>query len=330
MALPEDQQGTKSPRKRKSTRIEVSPPKRQPMTEMGPIEAMWLHAVTKDERYTSKVNLDFPTTPSPPQLHLDFLPQDLAPYKSNAADFEISPEDLQSMHDFINNKTDLICGTSNQVSTSTTISNINMAPHSVNMKAKRAPLKNARRPSSRHSEHTTKVTKKPKAIPKKTQHKRTDSIAPSTITSPVHPARHRSIDELLSLNFYSLNEQEKCRVMLPMLRSLDPRQLEASLGELPCIQAKGAGHEVHVARAIHDSPPTPEADAELAIKLTTGFPSSPTPATKASHSQLFVPQASLSPRNTRASIEVSEDHGAIRQREALDKAALLQAQGRKR
>lgn len=300
------------------------------MTEMGPIEAMWLHAVTKDERYTSKVNLDFPTTPSPPQLHLDFLPQDLAPYKSNAADFEISPEDLQSMHDFINNKTDLICGTSNQVSTSTTISNINMAPHSVNMKAKRAPLKNARRPSSRHSEHTTKVTKKPKAIPKKTQHKRTDSIAPSTITSPVHPARHRSIDELLSLNFYSLNEQEKCRVMLPMLRSLDPRQLEASLGELPCIQAKGAGHEVHVARAIHDSPPTPEADAELAIKLTTGFPSSPTPATKASHSQLFVPQASLSPRNTRASIEVSEDHGAIRQREALDKAALLQAQGRKR
>jgi hypothetical protein len=180
---------------------------------------------------------------------------------------------------------------------------------------------------------TSKITKKPKTNPKKTQHQRTTSTAYTTAPSAAPPAYPRSIDELLAANFYSLNEQEKTRVLLPLLRNLDPRALEASLAALPCIQAKGPGHEVRVARAIHDSPPTPEDDDILATKLTFGTPPSPAQGLKAFTPQitpLQTPAFRASPLSHKiAKVEVNENLGITRQREALEKAALLQVQGKK-
>lgn len=279
----------------------------------------------------AQVNLASPRTPSPSQAHLEFLAGAYAPYKSSDDDLEISPEDLQSMQEFIREISSPIQRTSHQVTSTTTFPHDSMAQDTVNMKAKRTPLNRTSRPTPRSTEKTaTKVTMKQKATSRKTQHQRTISTISQTITSPVTPSRHRSIDELLALNFYSLNEQEKCRVMLPMLRSLDPKELETSLAELPCIQAKGDGHEVHVVKAIHDSPPTPDADAELAARLTTGIPPSPTPVRKTTHRPSITPETPHSQESIVNSIEPSMDHGATRQREALEKAASLQAQGRKR
>ncbi|KAJ4353081.1 hypothetical protein N0V95_003676 [Ascochyta clinopodiicola] len=320
-----------SPRKRKSNSSEGSPPKRFYPTQMGPIEAMWSSGVSEDERRAFRENFTSPRAPSP-QAHLDFSSQAATPFTSRQPDFEVSPEDLLSMQQFLSDNTDLIRNTSQQVSISTIPTpNIDMAPYPGDVKVKRTAIKRVPRSSAKvTTSSAAKMIKKTKAVPKKTKHKPAASISASPVTSVGEPIVHRGIDELLALNFYSLNEQEKGRVLLPLLRGLDPKELEASLAQLPCIQAKGPDHHVRVARAIRNSPPTPEADAELAVKLTTGTPPSPTPVSKASHSPSLVPKASTSSGEGLASIEVGEDHGAVRQREALEKAASLQAHGRKR
>ncbi|KAF9694962.1 hypothetical protein EKO04_006901 [Ascochyta lentis] len=320
---------TTSPCKRKSVGCEVSLPKRQALNIMGPIEAMWSLGVTEDERRAFRKNLASPAAPSSTEAHLDFSPPaNSAHYISSQEDPEISPEDLLSMQQFLRDNTDLIHSTSQQVSTSTITSN--MTPYAGNTKTKRTALKRAPKSFSKSTtKNAVKVTKKT-TIPKKTQHKRTVSTSAITTPPPNALSGHRSMEEILGLNFYSLNDQEKCRVLLPMLRGLDPKELETSLAELPCIQAKGSSHHVRVARAIRNSPPTPEADAELAVKLTTGIPPTPTPIIEASHSPSPAPRASPSHQELPTSIGVSEDHGAIRQREALEKAELLQAQGKKR
>ncbi|KZM27400.1 uncharacterized protein EKO05_0002873 [Ascochyta rabiei] len=319
-----------SPRKRKSISGEVSPSKRLSSTQMGPIEAMWSSGVTEDERRAFRENFASPTTPSP-QAHLDFTPQAAAAYIRRQRDFEISPEDLLSMQQFLRDNNDLIHSTSQQVSISTTTPNADMAPCPGNVKANRTARKHAPRSSAKvTTDPAAKITKKKKVAPRKTKHKLATSVTALPTTPPEALAIHRGIEELLALNFYSLNEQEKGRVLLPMLRGLDPKELEASLAQLPCIQAKGPGHHVRVARAIRNSPPTPEADADLAVKLTTGTPPSPTPFIKTFHSSSPAPEASPSFKEVAAGFEMNEDHGTVRQREALEKAALLQAHGKKR
>ncbi|KAF2630463.1 hypothetical protein BU25DRAFT_456190 [Macroventuria anomochaeta] len=330
LATPGSRQSSSSPRKRKSTGGEVSPPKKQATTQMGPIEALWSPKFTEDERRAFRGNLASPTTPKPSQTHLDSTPLPSTPYISSPQDLKISAEDLHSIQTFLHDNPVLSHSTTHLVDLSASPSNITMA-HTVNMKVKRVPLKHAPRRTPKITNNiTTKVTKKPKTTPKKMQHQRTASTTSTAVPSPTPPNRYRSIDELLAANFYSLNEQEKTRVLLPMLRNLDPMRLGASLAELPCIQAKGLGHEVRVARAIHGSPPTPEADDILATKLTTGSPLSPTQAAKTSTTPSPDPALQASPLSHKvAKVEVSEDHGAVRQREALEKAALLQAQGKK-
>lgn len=317
LTTPGGRQSSSSPRKRKAIDGEVSPPKRQTTTEIGPIEALWSPKVTEDGRCAVHNNLAPPMTPKPCSPQPDFIVQPYTPYINTPTDCAISPQDLHSIQTFLNDNPALVYGTPQQVEISTPLSDITMG-HPVNMKVERAPLKHTlRRVPKNISTTTNKVTKKTKTTPKKTQRQRTAST--STITpSPDTSKSHRSIDELLAANFYSLNAQEKIRVMLPMLRNLDPRELEKSLAELPCIQAKGAGHEVRVARAIHDSPPTPENDDILATKLTFGTPPSPTPAAKRSTTSSPAPAVQASPLSHKvAHVEVIEDHGAVRQREAL-------------
>ena len=334
LATPRGCQSSSSPHKRKSTGSEVSPPKRQITTQVGPIEALWSPKVTEEERRAFRVNLDSPMSPKTSSTHLEFVPQPSAPYLSSPQDLDISTEDLQSIQTFLNDNSTLIHGTSHHVETSTSPFDTTMA-QPANMKAKHIPLKHLPRRASKNTATTTsttsKVTKKPKATPKKTQRQRTVSTTSTTALSPAPLNYHRSIDELLATNFCSLNEQEKCRVLLPMLRNLDPRELEASFAELPCIQAKGSGHETRVARAIYDSPPTPGADDLLASRLTTGTPPSPTLAAKTATTFLPTPALQAPPLSNKVlHVEVNEEHGAIRQREVLEKAALLQAHDKKR
>lgn len=324
-----------SPRKRKLGGGEVSPPKRQNTSEIGPIEALWSPSVTEDEQHAAHTNLAPPATPKPssPQHHFT-APLSTPPINTSNGD-AISPEDLQSLQQFLNDEPAFVYGTSHLVDISTPPSDTTMG-HLVNTKVKRAPPKQAptRAPKST-TDNPNKVTKKAKITPKKkTQHQRNTSTTSNITPSRASSSSHRSIDELLAANFYSLNAQEKLRLMLPMLRNLDPRELENKLAVLPCIQAKGTGHEVTVANAIHNSPPTPEDDDILATELTFGIPSSPTPAARRISSSPPAPAApaiQASPLSNRvARLEVSEDYGAVRQRQALEKAAALQAQGKQR
>jgi hypothetical protein len=300
------QSSSGSPRKRKLDGGEVSPPKRQNTTEMGPIEALWSPKVTVDEQRAA--------TPKPSSPQLDFTAQPSASHINTPDNHAISSEDLRSIQQFLDDNPALVYGVSQQVNITTPPSDINM-DQLVNTKAKRVPPKQAtKRAPKTATNATNKVTKTtPK---KKTQHQRTATTS-SIALSPASSTSHRSIDELLAANFYSLNAQEKLRLMLPMLRNLDPRELEKNLAALPCIQAKGIGHEVHVAKAIKDSPPTPEADDILAARLTFGTSSSPTPAAKGVSSPR---PASTAPAlqnsllsHKVAHVGVSEDHGAALQ-----------------
>ena len=328
-------QSSSSPRKRKSTDGEVSPPKRQITTHVGPIETLWLQKVTEGESRSAFVNASAsPQTPLPSQSHLDLSATTPNDYISSPPEFDISPEDIHSIQTFLRDNPALVQGTSHRVDTTISTFDISM-PHPVNMKAKRTPPEHAPKPPRKASvSAASKIVKKTKTAPRKTQHQRAASTTPTVALSPSPPTHHRSIDELLAANFYSLNEQEKLRLVLPMLRNLDPRALEASLAAMSSIQAKGPGHKVRVARAIHDSSPTPEADDVLATKLTYGTARSFAPVTKTSVPHFSNPTSPASqdlPWSHKISqVEISEDIGAARQREALDKAALLQAQGEKR
>ncbi|KAF3049675.1 hypothetical protein E8E11_009622 [Didymella keratinophila] len=328
-------QSSSSPRKRKLDRGEVSPPKRQITNEIGPIEALWSSKVTEDEERAAITNLAPQATPKPSSPQHDFTAPPSTPPINTANDDAISPENLRTLQQFLDDDPAFIYGATQQVNISTPPSDIDMG-HLVNTKAKRAPPKPGPKCVPKNTSLTTnKVTKKAKTTPKKkTQHQRNASTTSNLTPSPASSSSHRTIDELLAANFYSLSAQEKLRLMLPMLRNLDPRDLEDKLAVLPCVQAKGTSHEVTVANAIRNSPPTVEDDDLLATKLTFGIPSSPTPAARRISSSPPAPAApavQASPLSNKvAHIEVCEDYGANRQRQAIEKAAALQAQGKQR
>ncbi|KAJ4379116.1 hypothetical protein N0V86_005159 [Didymella sp. IMI 355093] len=310
---------------------EVSPPKRQTTTKMGPIEALWSPKVTVGEQRAVNTNLAPPATPKPFSPQLDFTAQPSTPPIHTQDGHAISSEDLRSIQQFLNDNPAPVYGPSQQVDITTPPSDINMG-HLVNTNAKRVPLKQTTKHAPKTTTNATnKVTKTtPK---KKTRHQRTAPTTSNITLSPASSTSYRSIDELLAANFYSINAQEKLRLMLPMLRNLNPRELEKNLAALPCIRSKGTGHEVHVAKAIKDSPPTPEADDILAARLTFGTPSSPTPAAKGVSSSRLASTApalqNLLLSHGVAHVGVSEDHDAARQCEALKKAAVLQTQVKK-
>lgn len=326
-------QNSNSPHKRKLDGGQISPPKRQATSEVGPIEALWSRKVTEGEHRAAITNMAPLATPEPTSPQLYFTAPPSTPPINTQDDDAISPENLRSIRQFLTDDPVLVHGASQQVDTSTPPSDTTMG-HLVNTKAKRISPKPAlKRAPKDASNILNKVTKKVKTTPKKkTQHQRNASTASKITPSPDSSSSHRTIDELLAANFYSLSPQEKLRLMLPMLRNLDPRELETKLAVLPCIQAKGTGHEVTVAKAILDTPPTPEDDDLLATKLTSGV-SSPDPAMRGNSCSPPAPtapatQASL--LSHKVSHEVSKDYGAIRQREALEKVAALQAQGKRR
>ncbi|KAF1933625.1 uncharacterized protein M421DRAFT_201631 [Didymella exigua CBS 183.55] len=299
------------------------------MTASGPIEALWSPKVTEDEYSTAYVELAPPTAPKPSSPQHDFTAQPSTPPVNIKDDHAISPEDLESIQQFLDDNPAPVYRTSQQVNISTPPSDITMA-HPVNMNTNRKVQKQAPRHVAKTLTSTAnRVNKKAKAPPKKkTQHQRTTSTTSNITPSPSFTSSHRSIDELLASNFYSLDAQEKVRIMLPMLRNLDPRELEKNLAALPCIQAKVAGHKVRVAKPIHYSPPTPEDDDILATKLTFGTPPSPTPATRRNFAS--PPAPATQDLHKIAHVGVREYHGAVRQREALEKAAALQVQAKKR
>ncbi|KAF3038084.1 hypothetical protein E8E12_002351 [Didymella heteroderae] len=314
---------------------EMSPSKRQITSDMGPIEALWSPKVTEGEQRAAHTNLARQVAPKPDSPQLNFTAPPFTPPINTSDGDSISPEDLHSIQQFLHDNPALVYGTSDQVDIATPSSDITMG-HLVNTKIKRVPPKQIPKRVPKSTFQTAnKVIKKAKTTPKKkTSHQRNASTTSNVIPSPDSSTSHRSIDELLASNFYSLNAQEKLRLMLPMLRDLDPRELEKNLATLPCIQAKGTGHEVTVAKAIRDSPPTVQDDDLLATKLTFGIPPSPPPAANRISSSPPAPTPpttwTLPLAHNAAHIEISKDHGAVRQREALEKAAALQMQGKKR
>ena len=317
-------------RKRNLVDGETPSPKRQTKTRMGPIEAMWSPSVTQNEREAFCEKLTSPKTRSISQALPNFSVSPSESYMSSRNDFEISKEDLQSMKTFIRENSGLIDNTSREVAIPAIISNTYVAPYSTNMKLKCAPLKHSLTSSPKSVVRTTdKVANKTRITPKMAKHERATPAACATSTSHATHVSHRSIEELMALNFYSLSEQEKCRVLLPMLRGHDPKELEASLAELPCIQSKGPNQHVKSNPSTQDSLPTPGVEDSFVTKLTTGTPLSPTPS-KTSQSPASNYQYVPSLHKISASVDVSEDHGAMRQREALEKAALLHVHAKKR
>ena len=158
------------------------------------------------------------------------------------------------------------------------------------------------------------------------------------------PERLRGIEELLSVPFITLNAQEKIRVLLPLLRGMDPRLLEQNLGELRSVQAKGPGHEKVVATAILNSPNDEAADNIFASELTRGhvhntnntLNTASTANTPTTPRQQVTSGARVSVRETSplahksTGAETECQLGATRQLEALKKAAVLRSLGRRR
>ena len=187
-----------------------------------------------------------------------------------------------------------------------------MAPNRPKKAAKRTPKpKAATTPAS-------KVPKKPKATPKKVVQ------APPTPAAP--PSGPRPIELLLSLPFLSLTTQEKLRVLLPLLRGMDPRLLEQHLSELPSVQAKGPGAEKVVATTILNSPNDEEADVTLANYLVVPRLRNETPQQVAAYDS--VSAGETSPQGVGAQAE--GQLGAMRQVDALKKAKVLDALGKRR
>ncbi|KAJ4324119.1 hypothetical protein N0V94_001474 [Neodidymelliopsis sp. IMI 364377] len=302
------------PRKRKSSDGEVSPPKRHNATQVGPVEAMWSADFTPGEDIQALEKPASPRAPLSIQAHLRYSPHTPKPYISSSADFEISPEDLQSMKDFLSGASDLAYDTANQTTATNPLSNTIMAPPSVNTKIKRTTLTHTSTPFAKSTTKavtkTTKTTttaKKTKVTTKRTQRQRSASVASHISAPPATPARRRSMDEILALNFYQLTQEEKARILLPMLRGLNPKELEASLAEIPYVANKGPHEPARVAHIISSSPPSAEDAQVMAMRCDSSALKKPI-----------------------ANIDMNGNCGAVRQREALEKAASLQAQGRKR
>jgi hypothetical protein len=303
-----------TPRKRKSSDGEVSPPKRHNATQMGPVEAMWSAGITLGEDMQALEKPASPRASLSIQAHLGSSPHTPMPYISSSADFDISPEDLQSMKDFLSGASDLAYGTSNRITASNPLPETTMAPPSVNTKVKRTTLNRTSTPSTKSTTKavtkTTKTTttaKKTKVTNKRAQRRRSATAASHISPPPAIPARRRSMDEILALNFYQLTQEEKARILLPMLRGLNPKELEASLAEIPYVADKGPHEPARVAHIISSSPPSAEDAQVTAMGCTSPVLKKPI-----------------------ANVDMNENCGAVRQREALEKAASLQAQGRKR
>ncbi|KAH6622342.1 hypothetical protein C7974DRAFT_457430, partial [Boeremia exigua] len=167
-----------------------------------------------------------------------FATNSSSPSLSSAQESDISPQDLQALKDYLRQDCTPVYGTSKHIETCSTTPNL-AATHPVEEKIKPGPLKTAaKRAPKATTNNTTKVTKKRQATTKKTQRQRKTSL--TSVASPQQstPPQHRSIEELLAANFYSLNKQEKTRVLLPMLRNIDPHILEPSLVELLRVQAE--------------------------------------------------------------------------------------------
>jgi hypothetical protein len=200
-------------------------------------------------------------------------------------------------------------------------------------------------PSNKAAKHTpkpkqaiasvAKVTKKTKVTPKKVQAPLTPAATP--VATPAASSEGlRSVEELLSVPFITLNAQEKIRVLLPLLRGMDPRLLEQNLGELRGIQARGPGHEKVVATRILNSPNNEEADNILASELTGNVHNTPRQQVMNTPRQQVMSGERVSFRETSplayksAGAEGEGQLGAMRQREALVKAAVLKTLGRTR
>ncbi|KAF2999275.1 hypothetical protein E8E13_003788 [Curvularia kusanoi] len=350
-----------SSHKRKSSSSSSSSPKRQQVHKIGSVESLWsrMGAAKGEGRPRNSVS---PRTP--PSAHRTLTPPSSGSHGSHADDQDISPADLLALKTFNNGgiPPSNVTPPSNNI----LLSN-NILPHAampptlrssttvdqrVNMDANpTTPKKAAKRaPKTTPKESTnTKVVKKTKTTPEKAQqqqqHATPASGSSSTSASASTPAsaptsaptsldRMRPIEELLEANFNSLNAQEKLRVLLPLLRKMDPRNLEASLVALPSIRAKGPGHESVVARSIYDCPNTPEAEDHLASLLTFGrglrHPPAAAAAAPQSNPSSHIPSAESSSSSRSAPTEDGEQLGAERQRKAIEKAAMLDAQGRKR
>ncbi|KAJ8113881.1 hypothetical protein OPT61_g4095 [Boeremia exigua] len=245
-------------------------------------------------------------------------------------DCNMSPQNLQLIRDFINDTPATVDSTSHHFNISTPLSDTIVIPP-VSTKVKRTAIKTPpKRTPKASTKSITRVAKKPRSTPKKTQHQRTassTSTASTISTTSSSPSRHRTIDELLAANFYSLNENERARLLLPMLRNIDPHALEPSFAEPPSMQAKGPGHEVRVDYTILESPPT-QTDDMLATELTLStFP----PELTAAVTTPPAPISSAASVTKELSLDdLSEKFGTMRQREALEKAASQQMQDKKR
>jgi hypothetical protein len=320
------------PCKRKAFNSKL-PHKKPSLDVIGPIEAMWSPVARKSAGHVSS-SLS-PRTPkrspgqlgSPSQHHFTpVTPPGSCP--GNPIDIDALPTTdtlpitASELEELLDQNPDLVYGTPHHNATpalpySALAQFINMTPQSTPFKkvAKRPPKpKPATGPVS-------KVTKKTNVTPRKVQ-------APPTPADS--PERRRSIEDLLIAPFITLTAQEKLRVLLPLLRGMNPRLLEKNLGEMRGIQARGPGHEKHVAAAIFNSAGNDEADNILARELTFGQVRNTAPRQHVMGYEQ-VPVRETSPLAYKsATAEIEGRLGAMRQREALRKAAVLRDLGRKR
>lgn len=301
------------------------PCKRPRLDVIGPIEAMWSPMARGSGGQTPS-----PKTPSPgqhrsPGQHhrfTPFTPPGSCP--SNPIDLDALPISPSSLEESLDQNINLVYGTPHHNTTpafpsSSSFRFINMVPS--NKAAKRTP-----KPKQAIAS-VAKVTKKTKVTPKKVQAPLTPAATP-VATPAASPEGLRSVEELLSVPFITLNAQEKIRVLLPLLRGMDPRLLEQNLGELRGIQARGPGHEKVVATRILNSPNNEEADNILASELTGNVHNTPRQQVMGGERVSFRETSPLAYKS--AGAEGEGQLGAMRQREALVKAAVLKTLGRTR
>jgi hypothetical protein len=262
---PQQPSPPQQPYPRKSKAFDSSRPCKLPRLDViGPIEAMWSPMARGSGGQTPSLKTPSPGQHRTPDQHYRFSPfTPPGSCPSNPIDLDALPS---SPSESLDQNPNLVYGTphhntSPAFPSSTSLRFINMAP------SKKGPKRNPKPKQATAS--VAKVTKKTKATPKKVQAPLTPAATP-VATPAASPERLRSVEGLLSVPFITLNAQEKIRVLLPLLRGMDPRLLEQNLGELRGIQAMGPGHEKVVASRILNSSDNQEADDILASELT-GF-----------------------------------------------------------
>lgn len=321
-----------SMRKRKTFNSK-SPCKKPRLDHIGPIEAMWTPVFRESESRAQELPSLKTPQPSPrqhrsPGQHLFTATTPPGSCPSNPIDIDTLPISASGLGELLDQNPDLVYGTPHHNATPALPSSA--SAQFVNMTLRFTPSKKAAKRTPRPKPAiapVAKVTKKTKVTPKKVQ------APPTPADSPEGP---RSINDLLSAPFITLNAQEKLRVLLPLLRGMDPRLLEKNLSELPTIKAKGPGHEKHVAAAITNSPNNEEADDILASVLTGIDRNTPPQHVRNTPPQQVMCGERVSVRETSplayksAGSEGDGQLGATRQLEALKKAAVLKALGKTR